>query len=238
MERAERRAMLLQEAKRIKDKELRALVENLLRDPVITFTQVTAKIPFEESPAAPKAHHSYPGGLIDHTIGVTRIARGIAESIGDLYGIEMNTDIITAAALLHDIFKYYQYERDPITGGFRAREDWYLAHDFALTAELTKRHAPEELIRACAEVHGVYGNSLEGKIVHIADSADAKIARELQDLVYSACIDIERDTDGKVLAIKTYYAIVQRVPLFALARIALKSGRDALREYIKRELKI
>lgn len=235
---AERRALLLKEAGKIGKRELRELVEELIRNPVITFTQVEAKIAFEESPAAPKAHHSYPGGLIDHTLGVVRIARGIAESLGDLYGIEANKDLVIATALLHDLFKYYQYEKDPVTGGFRAREDWYLAHDFALTAELTKRKAPEELIRACAEVHGAFGRSLEGKIVHIADSADTKIARELQDIVYSVCVDIERETDGKVLAIKTYHAVVRRVPLFDLAGIALRSGRDALREYIKRELNI
>ncbi len=232
MSTAEREA-LIREARRIKDSGLRNLVVDLLREPRITFANVEPRISFEESPAAPKAHHSYPGGLIDHTLGVTRIARGIAESVGDLYGMDVDMDIVIAAALLHDIFKYYQYERDPVTGGFRAREDWYLAHDFALTAELTKRGAPDKLIRACVEVHGIYGNVLEGKIVAVADSADVKIAREMQDIVYAACVDVERETNGRILAIKAYHSVVQQCSLFSLARIAMEEGRDALRERIK-----
>ena len=59
-----------------------------------------------------------------------------------------------AASLLHDLFKYYQYEYDEVVGGFRQREDWYLQHDFALVAELSHRKSPEYLIRVCAEAHG------------------------------------------------------------------------------------
>lgn len=223
--------------KEIKEATVRNAVTDILRNPRITFADVEPKISIEESPAAPKAHHSYPGGLLDHTIGVTILAKHFSNAFSELYGYDVQRDYIIGAALLHDIFKYYQYEWDDVTGGFRQREDWYLQHDFALIAELSHRGAPEYLIRVCAEAHGF--NVLatpEGQIVHLADSTDSKFAAKIQDIVYRACIDLERETDGKILAIKAYYEIVKRHSLYELARIAQKEGTKALRAFIKREL--
>ena len=221
----------------IRDRIVRDTVLDILTNPKITFADVEPKITIEESPAAPKAHHSYPGGLVDHTIGVTILAKHFTNAFSELYGYSVKRDYVIGAALLHDVFKYYQYEHDETTGGFRQREDWYLQHDFALIAELAHRHAPEYLIRVCAEAHGF--NVLatpEGQIVHLADSTDSKFAAKIQDIVYRACIDLERETDGKILAIKAYYALVSKHSLYELARIAQENGSKALREFIKKEL--
>ena len=221
----------------IRDKTVKSTVLDILRNPRITFADVEPKISPDEAPAAPKAHHSYPGGLIDHTIGVTILAKHFSNAFSELYGYRVRRDYIIGAALLHDIFKYYQYEYDEVTGGFRQREDWYLQHDFALIAELSHRHAPEYLIRVCAEAHGF--NVLatpEGQIVHLADSTDARFAAKIQDIVYRACVDLERETDGEILAVKAYYAIVRRHSLYELARIAQEKGTKELRAFIKREL--
>ncbi|NPA76723.1 MAG: HD domain-containing protein [Candidatus Diapherotrites archaeon] len=221
----------------IHDDSVKSTVLDVLQNPRITFADVEPKISLEESPAAPRAHHSYPGGLIDHTIGVTILAKHFTNAFSELYGYDVKRDYVIGAALLHDLFKYYQYEYDEVTGGFRQREDWYLQHDFALIAELSHRHAPEYLIRVCAEAHGF--NVLatpEGQIVHLADSTDAKFAAKIQDIVYRACIDLERETDGNILAVKAYHAIVRRHPLYELARIAQREGSKALREFIKREV--
>ena len=221
----------------IENKEVRTAVMDVLENPRITFADVEPKISVEESPAAPRAHHSYPGGLIDHTIGVTILAKHFTNAFSELYGYDVKRDYVIGAALLHDLFKYYQYEYDEVTGGFRQREDWYLQHDFALIAELSHRKAPEYLIRVCAEAHGF--NVLatpEGQIVHLADSTDAKFASKIQDIVYRACIDLERETDGEILAIKAYYAIVKKYSLYELARIAQKKGSRELRAFIRKEL--
>ena len=221
----------------IEDNAIRTAVLDILQNPHITFADVRPKISLKEAPAAPKAHHSYPGGLIDHTIGVTILAKHFTNAFSELYGYSVQRDYVVGAALLHDIFKYYQYEHDETTGGFRQREDWYLQHDFALIAELAHRHAPEYLIRVCAEAHGF--NVLatpEGQIVHLADSTDSKFAAKIQDIVYKACIDLERETDGRLLAIKAYHAIVKKHGLYELARIAQKEGSKALRKFIKKEL--
>ncbi len=223
---------LIELAQKISDEELRELTISLLKDPRITFTPVEPKISFFESPAAPKAHHAYPGGLIDHTEGVTRLSISLADAFRKIYGIPVNEDFLIAGALLHDIFKYYQYERDPITGGFKPRDDWYLSHEFALIAELTKRGAPEYLIRIASEIHGTtIIKTPEGRIIHFADKTDAAFAGDLQDIIYRACIDIERETNARILAIKAYYAIAPRIK--ELIPLAAKRDMDALREKIK-----
>ncbi len=48
----------------IGDKAIRDITVEMLRNPVITFTNVKPFIKFYESPAAPRKHHSYPGGLL------------------------------------------------------------------------------------------------------------------------------------------------------------------------------
>ncbi|HIP74217.1 MAG TPA: HD domain-containing protein [Euryarchaeota archaeon] len=221
----------------IEEPDVKDTVLELLRDPTITFAEVEPRISIEEAPAAPRAHHSYPGGLIDHTLGVAILSKHLTRAFSELYGYLVKKDYVIAAALLHDLFKYYQYEYDEVTGGFRQREDWYLQHDFALIAELSHRKAPEYLIRVCAEAHGF--NVLatpEGQVVHLADSTDAKFASRVQDVVYRACIDLERETDGKVLAVKAYYSIVRKYSLYELSRIAQEKGTKELRAFIRKEL--
>ncbi len=223
--------------KEVTDEDVRDAVIDILENPRITFAEVEPKISVEEAPAAPRAHHSYPGGLIDHTVGVTILAKHFTNAFSELYGYDVKRDYVIGAALLHDLFKYYQYEYDDVTGGFRQREDWYLQHDFALIAELSHRKAPEYLIRVCAEAHGF--NVLatpEGQIVHLADSTDAKFASKIQEIVYRACVDLERETDGKILAVKAYHAIVKKHSLYELARIAQERGSRELRSFIRKEL--
>jgi 7,8-dihydroneopterin 2',3'-cyclic phosphate phosphodiesterase len=227
---------LLAKAESITDPVIRGLVVDLLRNPVVTFTKVEPKIGFFESPAAPKKHHAYPGGLLDHTLGVVEIAEKLIEVYRDTYGADVNRDIVVAAALLHDLFKYYQYERDPLTGGYRPRSDWYFSHDFLMVAELSVRGAPDPLIRAVAETHGTTPfTMIESQIVHQADSTDSEMVSKIQDIIWKACLDIELELET-VKAIKVFHEAMKRAPIFEYAKIYYSKGRDALREYIKQLL--
>jgi len=220
----------------IRDGSLRKLVLNMLREPRITFTRVEPRISFWESPAAPKKHHAYPGGLLDHTLGVTEIALRLVEVYEEVYGATVDRDLVIATALLHDLFKYYQYERDPLTSGFRPRSDWYFSHDFAMVAELTVRGAPDKLVRAVAEVHGTVPFSMvESQIVHQADTTDSEFVSKLQDIVWYICKDLELEIEG-VKALKVFYDAMKAAPIFEYAKIYYSSGRDGLREYIKKLL--
>ncbi len=227
---------LVSKAETIESPEIRRITLDLLRNPVVTFTKVEPKISFYESPAAPKKHHAYPGGLLDHTLGVVEIAEKLIEVYRETYGAEVNRDIVIAAALLHDLFKYYQYERDPLTGGYRPRSDWYFSHDFLMVAELSVRGAPDPLIRAVAETHGTTPfTMIESQIVHQADTTDSDMVSKLQDIVWRACLDIELELEN-VKAIKIFHEAMRRAPIFEYAKIYYTQGRDALREYIKKLL--
>ena len=222
---------------KIEDEKIKEITLKIFENPKLSFAEVYPKISFEESPAAPKHHHAYPGGLIDHLYGVLMIGLKLAENYSEIYGFSINKDLIIAGAVLHDIFKYYQYEKDPITGGFRPRQDWYLAHDFAIVAELAHRKAPDKLIRCISEVHGnVPFTMLESQILHWADTTDANFIANIQNNIWYACREIETESDGKYLAIKTFYKALWKYPIFIYAEIYYQKGKDELREFIKKNV--
>lgn len=179
-------------ASSIANEELRRVVCSILDNPLLSFTSVKPLITLEESPAAPRKHHFFKGGLAVHTLSVVKIALALSNVLSEVYGLEVNRDLVVATAILHDIYKYYQYAQDTVYGGYKPREDWYLSHDYAVVAELARRGAPEELIRAVSEVHGLVPfTTLEGLIVHLSDSVDARLGEILQNMVLNRVRDYE-----------------------------------------------
>ncbi len=220
-------------ARAVQDSKIRDVVLDLLENPVITFTRVEPRITILESPAAPVRHHAYPGGLIDHTISVVELSLAMAKTFSRVYNVDANIDLIVGAAILHDLFKYYQYEPDPITGGVRPRSDWYLSHEFSMIAELTKRGAPDDLIRVIAETHGAVGFSkIEGQIVHLADSIDSQFASQVQDIIWRVCQEIEIQSEGRYNAKRIFNRLMKVKSLFELAQTYYRQGRDTLRQVI------
>jgi 3'-5' exoribonuclease len=53
------------------------------------------------APAAKQNHHAYLGGLIEHTLSITRVCDLLAAH----YGASLDRDLLIAGALLHDIGK-------------------------------------------------------------------------------------------------------------------------------------
>ncbi len=70
---------------------------------------------FRELPAAVTHHHAYVHGLLEHTLAVTRSARALAE-VYIRSGTEVDLDVVTAGALLHDLGKIDSYKLDPFPG--------------------------------------------------------------------------------------------------------------------------
>lgn len=181
-------------AKDISNKDLRNVVLDLITEPLLSFTSVQPLISFQESPAAPRKHHMFTGGLIVHTYSVARIALALCDILEEVYGIHVDRDLVLAAAILHDIYKFYQYVRDDREGGYKARDDWYLSHDYAIVAELAYRKAGEDIIRVVSEVHGVAPiKTYEGLIVHLADTIDAKFGEHFQNSVIALIQELAKN---------------------------------------------
>ena len=62
---------------------------------------------FYRAPAGMKMHHAYLGGLLHHTVDVAELALSMAQTIG-----HVDTDLVLAGALLHDIGKPACFTRD------------------------------------------------------------------------------------------------------------------------------
>ncbi len=80
-------------ANRIENRHLRALVESFLADHGFISR-------FKKAPAAKVFHHSYLGGLLEHTLSVSHLAVMAARHYPELDG-----DLLLAGAILHDIGK-------------------------------------------------------------------------------------------------------------------------------------
>ena len=59
-------------------------------------------------PATPEGHHSYAGGLLEHTVGVTTICRELAQ-----LHPRLRADLLLSAALLHDVGRTVELTRGP-----------------------------------------------------------------------------------------------------------------------------
>jgi len=60
---------------------------------------------FKNSAAAVRYHHAFKGGLLEHTLAVTRIC----DSLSKIYDI-LNYDLLISGAILHDIGKISEYK--------------------------------------------------------------------------------------------------------------------------------
>jgi 3'-5' exoribonuclease len=60
-------------------------------------------------PATPDGHHSYAGGLLEHTVGVATLARETAS-----VHRRLRSDLLVSAALLHDLGRIRELDRGPL----------------------------------------------------------------------------------------------------------------------------
>jgi len=105
---AELQAVIKEE---IADTDLRTLLEAFFGEPEFMRR-------FSQAPAARTIHHNCVGGLLEHTLEVVALCRGLA----DLYpGGQINRDLLLAGAILHDIGKLEEYRQDSISFEFSDR---------------------------------------------------------------------------------------------------------------------
>ena len=127
-------------------------------------------------PATLDGHHSYAGGLLEHTVGVATICRETAQ-----LHPRLRTDLLLAAALLHDVGRTRELGRAPT---FRPTEEGRLLGHVHLGLRLIEERAAAldtairaELLHAVATHHDSRAaRTAEAAVLFHANQLDAVAA--------------------------------------------------------------
>jgi len=143
----------------INNAPLRALVERALSSSHL-----------RSYPATPDGHHSYAGGLLEHTVGVATLCRETAQ-----LHPRLRPDLLIAAALVHDIGRTQELGPPPL---FAPTEDGkLLGHVHLALRTLEGIGAPAELLHAVACHHDVRAaRTAEAAVLYHANQLDAVAA--------------------------------------------------------------
>lgn len=136
---------------------------------------------FVKNPAGMRLHHAYLGGLLQHSVDVTRLALAMADAIGGL-----DRDLVIAGALLHDIGKLREISAEM---GFPYTTEGRLLGHITMSAMMVQRQADalkmpasttEQLLHIIVSHHGdkekgspISCETKEAFVVHYADELDA-----------------------------------------------------------------
>ncbi len=162
----------------IKDQNLRTLAEAFFVNNAEFIKQ------FKSHSAAKSVHHSFVGGLLEHTLSVVKLCEYYTTS----YPI-LNKDLLITAALFHDIGKLYELSDFPAND--YTDDGQLLGHIFIganiVSNEIKKMNKfptklANELIHCILAHHGEleYGSpkkpaTVEAMALHFADNTDAKL---------------------------------------------------------------
>jgi 3'-5' exoribonuclease len=124
-------------------------------------------------PATPDAHHSWAGGLLEHTVAVASLCREAAQ-----LHQRLRTDLLLAAALLHDAGRTRELDRGPLF--LPTAEGKLLGHVHLGLRAIEERAGglePEiraEVLHAVAVHHDVRGaRTAEASVLYHANQLDA-----------------------------------------------------------------
>jgi len=126
-------------------------------------------------PAA-ESHHSYAGGLLEHTVGVATLCRETAQ-----LHPRLRADLLLAAALLHDVGRVRELGRGP---AFRPTREGALLGHVQLGVRLVDEHAGgletevrAELLHSIAAHHDrPAARTAEAAVLYHANQLDAQAA--------------------------------------------------------------
>lgn len=139
---------------------------------------------FKKHSAAKSVHHGFVGGLLEHTLGVTKMCQHFA----DTHAI-INRDLLITAALFHDVGKIQELssfpENDYTNDGQLLGHIFIGANDIRTCIRKMAKFPAKlenELIHCILSHHGEleYGSpkkpaTIEALALHLADNADAKL---------------------------------------------------------------
>jgi len=210
----------------IKNRELRSKVEELLSNPKIAFNAV--RLPIQECPAGAYVHHSYKGGLVEHTVAVVRLAITICDIVSEVYEGRIDRDTVIAGAILHDVMKCYVYTLQE-NGRYASSElGEKIDHLTLLVAELYKRGFPLEVLHVAASHHGdqspIKPKTLEALVVSLADLTDSELNRN----VLRAAEYLAKSATGKDVRLTSKEAM-------EIVKAKSEEGLEGVRRLIKGE---
>jgi len=174
-------------------KQLNTLIEEV-NDPDVRqllfriFSDAEVENLFRSAPAARSMHHAFRSGLLEHTVSVTTVARGLARHYG------LNQDLVVAGCLLHDFGKIWELE---IGTSIEYTDDGRLIGHIPMETlfidkkigELKKFPAEtrRQLLHILLAHHGEYEfgsprrpKTPEALLVHMIDNLDSKMAGMLE----------------------------------------------------------
>lgn len=168
---------LMKFVEEIKTPPLRELMNAIFNDKEISHA-------FKRAPAAKGLHHCYIGGLLEHTLSVTKLL----DLAADHYR-QINKDLLITGGILHDIGKIHELSFMKITDYTdRGRLIGHIVIGVELVDEKISsiENFPEQLALELKHIllshHGVleYGSpkrpkTLEAVIVNMIDDLDAKV---------------------------------------------------------------
>ncbi len=150
---------------------LEFLVAEINNDPLRALvTKVLASTPLRDYPATPDGHHSYAGGLLEHTVGVATICRELCQ-----LHPRLRPDLLIAAALVHDVGRTRELGPPPL---FAPTEDGrLLGHVHLGLRVLEDAGAPAELLHAVSCHHDARAaRTAEAAVLYHANQLDAVAA--------------------------------------------------------------
>jgi len=147
---------------------LRSVVERAVGDEAL-------RAAMRALPAA-ETHHAYAGGLLEHTVGVATLCRESAQ-----LHPRLRSDLLLAAALLHDVGRVRELERGPT---FRQTDEGRLLGHVHLGLRLIEERAAPleagaraELLHAIAVHHELRSaRTAEASVLYHANQLDAVAA--------------------------------------------------------------
>jgi 3'-5' exoribonuclease len=139
-------------------------------------TRVLADRELRAFPATLDAHHSYAGGLLEHTVGVATLCRETAQ-----LHPRLRSDLLVAAALVHDVGRTLELGRGPV---FRPTDEGRLLGHVHLGLRLVEERGSAldsdvraELLHAIACHHDARAaRTAEASVLYHANQLDAVAA--------------------------------------------------------------
>jgi 3'-5' exoribonuclease len=146
-----------------------------------TVTAVLADRELGAFPATPDDHHSYAGGLLEHTVGVATLARETSQ-----LHPRLRSDLLLAASLLHDVGRTLELGRGP---GFTVTAEGRLLGHVHLGLRLVEERADglgsaqlAELLHCVAVHHDVRAaKTAEAAVLYHANQLDGMAATRKVD---------------------------------------------------------